>query len=239
MSDQDALDSILASQDGPFQRAAGAGRGTAGPRGTGPRTVDGPRSDTWSNHGHADPPRGAAGRARWRVRREGGAAAGLRRPHADRGPHARQGRPCHGVARGGRGPGNEDLVLLGSTWGPLTLTAVGDPAVPARTPGSQGQCFVAVPRGRRRPIGRDTPGGGGAGRGPQHPGARGPWFVVLPQRQQGAGTSGTQSAATRLHGVCYSPLVRGRTAAHGGGRRRHSGSVRSHEPEYDDDPCAA
>ena len=179
MSDQDALDSILASQDGPFQRAAGAGRGTAGPRGTGPRTVDGPRSDTWSNHGHADPPRGAAGRARWRVRREGGAAAGLRRPHADRGPHARQGRPCHGVARGGRGPGNEDLVLLGSTWGPLTLAAVGDPAVPARTPGRQGQCFVAVPRGRRRPIGRDTPGGGGAGRGPQHPGARDPGFVVL------------------------------------------------------------
>ena len=39
--------------------------------------------------------------------------------------------------------------------------------------------------------------------------------MILPQREQGAGTGGTRSTATRFRGVCYSALVRDGAAPHG------------------------
>ena len=66
--------------------------------------------------------------------------------------------------------------------------------------------------------------------------AKGTWSSPTPEafastnsRTTAAGASATAS----VHGVCYSALVRGRTATDWNGRCRHSGSVRAHAPEHD------
>ena len=94
----------------------------------------------------------------------------------------------------------------------------------------------AVRRPRRRGLAAIPLVEEGLESSPRLPGVT-PWFVILPQREQGAGTGGTRSTATRFRGVCYSALVRRRTAPRGADVADIQ-DLYGHEPEHDDEPCA-